>query len=145
MSSGSTWSIATAEDEGKALIFRIRNEAPTFATRATFQNLLAVSWQFDATSNNGMPLASEVERMQQLEDLLEPVFFNNRQAFLTLVVTGNGVREWQWYARDQNTVMKLVNETLGELDPFPVQFSFQNDPDWQAYSQFLEILHPKGS
>jgi hypothetical protein len=35
--------------------------------------------------------------------------------------------------------MNLVNETLGELEPFPVQFSFQDDPGWKAYKRFLEI------
>lgn len=132
--------MATAEDDGKPLIFRIRETAPAFATKATFPKLLAVTWQFDPDTNNGMPLQGTVERMQQFEDLLEPVFANARQAFLTVVVTGNGVREWQWYAKDPDAVMKLVNETLGELDPFPVEFSFQDDPDWLGYSRFLEIL-----
>jgi hypothetical protein len=35
--------------------------------------------------------------------------------------------------------MELVNQTLGEHEPFTVQFSFQDDPEWQGYSQFLEI------
>ena len=35
--------------------------------------------------------------------------------------------------------MKLVNETIGDIEPFPVQFSFQNDPGWDGYAQFLEI------
>jgi hypothetical protein len=132
--------MATGEDDGKPLIFRIRNGAPAFATKATFPKLLAVSWQFDPTTNNGMPPRDAVERMQQFENLLAPVFSNARQAFLTVVVTGNGVREWQWYVKDPEKVMNLVNETLGELDPFPVQFSFQEDPAWQGYSQFLDIV-----
>jgi hypothetical protein len=35
--------------------------------------------------------------------------------------------------------MELVNKTLGELEGFPVQFSFQDDPDWEDYRRFLEI------
>jgi hypothetical protein len=61
-----------------------------------------------------------------------------RQAFLTVVVTGNGVREWQWYARNADQVMELVNETLGGSEPFPVEFSFQDDPQWEGYSRFLQ-------
>ena len=133
MSADNAWFMATGEDEGLPLIFRIREGPPAWATKADFRRLLVVSWPFDASANNGMPLQDTQERMLELENLLEPVFANARQAFLTGVATGNGVREWQWYAKDSNAVMKLVNETLGELDPFPVQFSFQDDPDWIAY------------
>jgi hypothetical protein len=86
-----------------------------------------------------MPSEEVVARMSQLEDLLEEAFEGSEQAFLTVIVTGNGVREWQWYARNPDDVMKLVNETLGELEPFPVEFSFQDDPEWVGYSRFLDI------
>ena len=77
--------------------------------------------------------------MTELEDLLESGIEKVEQAFLTAIVTGNGVREWQWYARDPKKLMELVNQTLGELEPFPVQFSFQHDPEWEGYNGFLEI------
>jgi Family of unknown function (DUF695) len=139
MSTDDTWFMATSEDDGKPLIFRIRDAAPSYASKESFPKLLAVTWQFDPNINNGMPSADAVERMQQLEDLLVPVFSDTRQAFLTVVVTGNGVREWQWYAKEPDVVMNLVNQTLGEHDPFPVQFSFQDDPEWLGYSRFLAI------
>src|SRR5262245_43176312 len=107
MSTDSTWFMASAEDDGKPLIFRIREAAPSYATKDDFPKLMALTWQFDPHANNGMPLPDAVERMQQLEDLLKPVFSDTRQAFLTVVVTGNGVREWQWYAKDPDAVMSL--------------------------------------
>jgi len=135
----SGWSVATGADNGMPLIFRIRNSAPPYATKADFPHLLAICWKYDATCNNGMPLPEEVKRMTELEDLLESGIEKVEQAFLTAIVTGNGVREWQWYARDPKKLMELVNQTLGELEPFPVQFSFQHDPEWEGYNGFLEI------
>lgn len=140
MPSESNWTMATGEDDGKPLIFRIRNRAPSFATSATFPHLLALTWQFDPTSNNGLPLSDALERMLELENVLEPAFANARQAFLTVVVTGNGVREWQWYAKDPDEIMKLVNEVLGEKDPFPIEICFQDDPNWMGYSRYLGIV-----
>jgi hypothetical protein len=139
MTSDDTWSVATGEDDGKPLIFRIRNKPPSFAQKNAFPHLLAVCWQYESRNEQGTPSEEVVTRMSQLEDLLEEAFEDARQAFLTVVVTGNGVREWQWYARNPDGVMKLVNETLGELEPFPVEFSFQDDPEWVGYSRFLEI------
>jgi hypothetical protein len=135
MSTCDTWFLATGED----VIFRIREGPPTFATKEALPKLLVVKWKFDSEINNGMPLPDILARMQDLENLLEPVFTAARQAFLTVVATGNGVREWQWYAANREKVMELVNKTLGELEPFPVQFSFQHDPGWEAYSQFSRI------
>jgi hypothetical protein len=77
--------------------------------------------------------------MIELEDLLEAGLERVCQAFLSVIATGNGVREWQWYARDPKKLMEQVNKTLGHLEPFPVQFSFQDDPEWEAYSRFLDI------
>ncbi len=139
MASVDSWSVATGEDDGKPLIFRIRNEPPSFAREATFPHLLAVSWKYEAPNDQGLPGQDVVETMGQLEDLLVAAFEGARQAFLTVIVTGNGIREWQWYARDAEGTMKLVNEALDGHEPFPVQFSFQDDPEWEGYTQFLEI------
>ena len=84
-----------------------------------------------------MPSEETAARMRKLEDLLTPAFEDARQAFLSVVVTGNSVREWQWYARDRERLMGLVNETLGELEPFPIEFIFQSDPAWEGYNRFL--------
>ena len=139
MASDDTWSMATGEDNGKPLIFRIRSKAPSFARKESFPHLLAVCWQYESPNEQGMPSQDVVERMSELEDLLTPAFEGAKQAFLTVIVTGNGVREWQWYARSPEKTMEWVNQTLGEHEPFPVQFSFQDDPEWQGYSRFLEI------
>jgi hypothetical protein len=136
---GDTWRLAQGEDEGCALIFRIRESAPQFATKAAFPNLLAVTWKYESPNEHGMPAQADLEQMEQLEDLLVPAFENARQAFLSVVATGNDVREWQFYAGDKASVMNAVNKALGHLDPFPVEFVFQEDPDWQGYSRFLAI------
>jgi Family of unknown function (DUF695) len=139
MATDETWRMATAEDDGKPLIFRIREHGPAFAIKAVFSHLLAVCWQYEPFNDQGMPAQDDVDRMAELEDLLKPAFEGAEEAFLTVIVTGNGVREWQWYARDPKTLMELVNDTLGELEPFPVQFSFQEDPEWEGYARFLAI------
>jgi hypothetical protein len=139
MASDETWSVATAEDNGKQLVFRIRNSPPDFADRKDFPHLLAVCWEYESPNELGMPSPEVLARMSELEDLLADAFEDACEAFLTVIVTGNGVREWQWYARDPDGVMKLVNNTLRGLEPFPVGFSIQDDPEWAAYSRFIAV------
>ena len=138
MVSDDCWSIATGQDGDKPLVFRIRNRAPSFAHKTAFPHLLAVSWPYEPANDMGMPSSDVTEGMGQFEDLVLPALENARQAFLSVVVTGNGVREWQWYSRDPNETMELVNEALAGCDPFPIQISVQEDPGWEAYGRFLE-------
>jgi hypothetical protein len=142
MKDDSRWTMATAEDGGKPLIFRIRNETPAFANKEGYPHLMAVSWQYTSPNDSGMPSPDETQRMSDLEDLLDSGLEGSREAFLTVAVTGNGVREWQWYARNPEHVMAQVNKTLGHLDPFPIEISFQDDPEWAGYEGFLAILAP---
>jgi hypothetical protein len=136
MSSDDLWTVATGQDGDKPLILRIRNEAPSFAPKSAFPHLIAVSWPYEAARDNEMPSQEVVEQMGQFEELVETALETARQAFLSVIVTGNGVREWQWYSRDPNETMELVNEALAGRDPFPVEFSLQEDPEWEAYSRF---------
>jgi hypothetical protein len=133
-----SWSVATAETNGKPLIFRVRNKPPSFARKETFPHLLVVSWEYESPNDQGMPPGDAVESMDQLEDSLSAAFEGASQAFLAVIVTGNGIRAWQWYARDTEETMKLVNKALSGYAPFPVEFSFQEDPEWNAFTPFLE-------
>jgi len=81
--------------------------------------------------------------MDLLEDLLDANLEEHRQAFLTVVVTGNGVREWQWYARDDNETLRQLNEALAGHDKFPIDVFMDDDPEWSAYARFDAIASEK--
>ena len=116
------------------VIFRIRT-LPAKLNRADFARLIAVSWRYEV-HDSGMRSPEERDRMDLFEDLLTPVLETPENAILTVVVTGNGVREWQWYSRSDVETMELVNSALAGQDPFPVEFVVQDDPNWEAYTRF---------
>ncbi|MCA9156045.1 MAG: DUF695 domain-containing protein [Planctomycetales bacterium] len=128
------WSVATAQDGDMPLIFRIRSLPDNFA-KSEYPTMLAISWRY-GNANGGMPLPDEKARMDLLEDLLMPALEPVNNAILTVIVTGNGVREWQWYTRSPDRTMELVNTALAGQTQFPVEFIIQDDPDWEAFSQF---------
>jgi hypothetical protein len=72
--------------------------------------------------------------MEQLEDLVNDCLESKSQSYLTAVVTCNGVREWQWYTKDPQEAVSLINSALSEIAPFPIQISAQPDPEWSAYT-----------
>ncbi len=139
MSLSEQWTLATGEEDGKKLIYRIRLAAPTFATKSSLPQLLVALWDFESVNEEQLPAPKEMERMTRLEDLLRAAIEEACQGFLAVIVTGKGLREWQWYVRDAKKTMEVLNKTLGSLEPFPVEFRFQEDPEWAIYGQFLDI------
>jgi len=130
------WSVATAQDGDKTVIFRIR-AIPANLNRANYPKLIAVAWPYEARAG-GMPSHEDTLRMALLEDTLMPVLENAGNAILTMVATGNGVREWQWYSQSDTDTMDLVNFALKDQEVFPVEFIVQDDPHWEAFTRFEE-------
>ena len=139
MSLSEKWTLATGEEDGKKLIYRIRLAAPTLATESSFPQLLVALWEFESVNEERLPTPKDVEQMTRFENLLRAAIEEAHQGFLAVILTGNGLRDWQWYVRDPKRTMELLNKTLGSLEPFPVEFSFQEDPEWAIYRQFLDI------
>lgn len=139
------WSVATGEDEGRPLIFRLRTKPPAWHDRDDYPHLVAISWNFaddDEASDavDGLPDAETVERMEVLEDRLVEFLEESQAACLTAVVTGNGVREWQWYARSPHGMMQILNEALCGLPQFPIEISAEEDPEWDGYRRLRRLF-----
>ena len=134
------WGVATAQDNGKPLIYRYIASPPAGIRITDYPHLVAISWTFDGSIRNGMPEPDVNERMIQLEDLLEKALESKKNAFMTLIVTGNGRKEWQWYSRDVSETMQLINEALKDIAPFPIEISLQSDPNWSAYFDIIKAV-----
>jgi hypothetical protein len=130
------WTVAQSEDDGLPLIFRIRNKRPHGIESNTYPHLIAISWLYQSPNEFGMPSPDISTLMMQFEELIESALENSQSAFLTVIVTGNSRREWQWYSRSPEETMGLVNQVLIDCEPFPVEFSMQEDSQWEAYRYF---------
>ncbi|MFH1998218.1 MAG: DUF695 domain-containing protein [Planctomycetota bacterium] len=133
------WSVATGQDNGKSLVFRIRTAPPDGVTKKEYCQLVVILWKCDG-GENGMPNSADNQKMVLLEDLMDRAIEDSGQAFLTVVVTGNGVKEWQWYTKSEAEFMSLLNRALSGHEVFPIQISAQPDPEWSAYMNFLNAV-----
>jgi len=129
------WTVATGEDKGKPMIIRFRSNIPPGIDIKQYSHLLAISWKYEPANEGGMPSQVDNDRMVVLEELLDSLE-TKRTAFLTVVVTCNGVKEWQWYSRDREETMKALNSALSGQAAFPIEIIQQEDPGWSAYFRF---------
>ena len=130
-------SVATGSDNGFPMIVRFRNKIPEGVQPSDYPHLMAIAWSYEPQTN-GMPSREITHQMEEFENLLDKGLESRREAFMTVAVTCNGRREWQWYARDQDHFIRLLNSALAGRSPFPVQISHQDDKEWAAYQRFQE-------
>ncbi len=129
------WTVATGDDNGKPMIVRFRSNVPSGVDIKQYPHLLAITWKYEPSNDGGMPSKPDNERMVLLEQLLDSLEVKCT-AFMTVVVTCNGVKEWQWYSRDHEETMRDLNSALSGQKPFPIEISQQEDPGWSAYFTF---------
>lgn len=130
------WSVAEAQKNGKPLIVRYRSKRPEGVAPANYPFLLSATWSYQPATPAGLPSEQDVELMSRFEDALESALESSGSAYLMVVLTGNGDRDWLWYSRGKEDSMRQVNRALKGHKPYPVQFSVQPDPRWRAYAQF---------
>ena len=130
------WKVEQGEDNGLPLIFRIRKQQPNGIESSVYPHLIAILWTYESTNDYRMPSPEISALMTQFEQLLDSPLEESKAAFLTVVVTGNSRREWQWYSRNPEEMIGIVNHALKGYEPFPVEFSIQDDPQWEAYKHF---------
>ena len=84
----------------------------------------------------GLPAPDETQLMDKFEDALVSTLELSQTAYLMVILTGNGERDWLWYTRGEADAMRQVNQALKGHPRYPVEFSVQQDRRWRAYAQF---------
>jgi hypothetical protein len=126
--------ISTHAGNGRKIIFRFAQEFRSDFVRASQPIRVIIVWKYQ--SESGQPMADELQRMNFMEDALEPVFEQGHFATLALVSTGEGLREWTYYVRSEDEFMTRLNCALEGSPAFPIEIHIASDPQWGSYEEF---------
>lgn len=131
-----TWATATSTNQsnGRVIIFRyIDVFAPSF-NRSSQPARIILAWKYQ--SEKGMPVLDVRQRMDLMEDALEPLMEKDGLATLALVSTGENLREWTYYAKSEDEFMARLNKALAGKPAFPIEVHTATDPKWAMYEKF---------
>jgi hypothetical protein len=131
-----SWALFESKKQGsdRAIVFRYaKTFAPSFQ-RAMYPDRVILVWKY--SSESGMPVIAERERMDRLEDLILPAVEEKAQSVLVLVSTGEGFREWIYYTKSASVFVEKLNETLKTSPRFPIEIHAAPDPTWSTYEAF---------
>lgn len=135
------WATATGDEDGKPVLYRVRIGRPEGLDPEEYPHQITVLWTYEP-GPDGLPTSDVLARMEEFEKLLGSVLQPQLAAVMVAVVTGTGVREWMWYARDPEKCADLVKAAVGDVEefPYPVEFTGLEDPTWQAHDRARELV-----
>jgi hypothetical protein len=131
-----SWATAISKQEttGRAIIFRYAREFREGFQRSALPDRIILVWKYK--SDSGMPIPSERQAMDRMEDLMEPLVEKSGVSVLALVSTGENLREWIFYAKTEKDFLAALNKALAGQPRFPIEVHTAPDPEWSSYERF---------
>lgn len=135
-SAAAVWATATSTHatNGRVIIFRFVKEFRAGFKKSSLPDRVILVWRYE--SESGLPATAEREAMDRLEDLLAPVVEEKGFSMLTLVSTGENLREWTYYTKSEEEFLQALNNALAQQPRFPIEIHAAPDPKWLTYDSF---------
>jgi hypothetical protein len=120
------------------VIVKFVNELPEKKVMSELTFLTVISWKYDGTERNGMPLTEVNNRMITLEEAIEKSM-NSTELFTHVYSrTGNNLKELAYYSKSQKDFMEILNRTLEKHDAYPIEINFYEDKEWADFKTVIK-------
>lgn len=132
------WWTSPAEADNGALVMVTgrRDMEPVIAT-GKYNYRIEITWKYEA-EQNGMPDVATSTLMEEVQDALQADFMKDPVAVLTGIYTGNGERNWVFYAMSVKIFERKLNEDLARFELLPLTLYVEHDPEWSEYQEMRE-------
>jgi len=134
-----SWVIAQGENNGFTMLLRARTIVPPGINSLEYTHLFTVTWTYKDMSGEGIPTGKENLQMGELEDAADSLI-EGKCGYLTHILTYNGTRKWNWYAKDKNKFLNAIDSYLKRKPNLPIKIVEQEDPNWDEWKTFLSHL-----
>ena len=134
------WTLAQGKADGNTTIIRALARVPLAEQRAARPVLVMVTWDYDGAATAGMPDRATYERIEGFEEALFAALDAEDWATEAAAITGNGAKQWRFYATDGEHFARRFTAALAEHTAFPVELEAADDPEWQG----LREVQPAG-
>lgn len=134
------WTYPAEAENGHTIIVTGRDGIDSERTGGKYPYRLTVSWHY-TPQPDGMPGEKDAALMEQATDRLLEETKHDNAAILTGIYTGDGTRDWIFYARSLHIFRNILNRALAPLPVLPLQIEADDDPDWTEYLQMRQATY----
>ncbi|ARU27925.1 DUF695 domain-containing protein [Cellvibrio sp. PSBB006] len=129
--------IGRVYEDGAPVIYKFVDELPQDTIRSNLPWLTVISWKYDGSSNNGMPLNDDNQRMITLEDAIQDHIENDQVLRHVYSRTGNNLKELVYHINDRDVFLEVFNDALSDHPHYPIEINFYQDAEWEDFKRLL--------
>lgn len=137
MENANWWTAPAESEEGRLIMVTGRKDVEKFRSNPRYSIRVEVTWKYDGNPD-GMPDTPTSEMMEKVQDVLVEMFRKDPVAVLTGIFTGDGKRDWIFYATSTHIFGRKLNEALAPFPLLPITVYCENDPDWEEYDEMSQ-------
>ena len=126
--------------EGLPVIWKFVNEPPSPEVKELLPWLTILSWSYDGSGNNGMPIDVANRRMVLLEQAIAEGLEGDGLCQHSISRTGGNLKELIYYACDRDLFTERLNIALRAHERYPIEINFYHDPDWTEHTNTCELF-----
>jgi uncharacterized protein DUF695 len=130
------WVLLETTEAGHRVIVLAIEQIPKLQVRAAFPWETKIRWQY-TIDDAGMPSDEVLKSMYTLEDDLDRVVVSNQQAVLAMTRTGNGSREWTYYAKSREVVEREIKDIVKSSPASTIRVTLAEDSQWTSLTDVL--------
>ena len=135
------WSAPLVGDGGKDVIVTGRDNLDKIRNSGKFPYLIRVGWKYNALPD-GFPDETDEELMGRVHDAFSEAFHKDKTAYIVAVYTGDGRRDWIFYASSLGVFNKVFNRALADIEEtVPFEIEAQSDPGWEEYEEMRSLSY----
>lgn len=120
------------------VIVKFVNRIPDESTQTKLPMLTVISWKYDGSQRNGMPIAGVNQKMMKLEEAIANSNSDDNNFKHAYSRTGNNLKELVYYSKSQEIFMQKLNNTLSNHERYPIEIEFYEDREWNEFNKLLK-------
>lgn len=131
------WTAPATSQDGRLIMVTGRRDMQPAIDMGVFVYRVEVTWKYDPDPS-GMPGNDTARLMEQVTEAFKNELRKDPTAILTGIYTGDGERNWVFYARSLHIFQRKVNQVLEPFETLPLTFYAEEDPLWEEYREMCE-------
>lgn len=136
------WQILETAEAGRPVIVSVPKQLPNSATREDFPWVMSIEWPYPVR-DRGMPPDALLDQMYKLESEVERGVASKNLCRLVITRTGNGLREWTYYARDRKVAEVDIANIIKADFPASVRVNVRREPEWTTLRDVLSSIQDR--
>ena len=133
------WLILETTEAGRPVILSARQDMPSPDVRRQFPWATTIEWYYPVVER-GMPSDELLKSMYAFEDQLETQVVMQQLSMLALTRTGNGIREWTYYAKERGVAENQIANLAKASPAQTIRVKVREEPDWSSLQDVLSNI-----